>query len=359
MLRPKNIMEQTENYWADFGESKDMRNLSRLGLCLLTAGFASASMADVVLDGQAIPSADITAISIDPSSGDIDITTVGGYVFCDDPANCNGSEPPPPPPPPPDPDAPLSVSVSTSAATAELGDSVAISWVTTSAVSCDTLFGNAAWRQYSPSPLSSGSVTLVMDELGDPVSFKLRCYDADGNRMIRGGNVTVTEPVDNTPTDNGDGTAANCPSPKISKQLHSNWYNFFGGEFPLVADSEVFTYVDRTKYQAYSIQTGDFVGNGNITTVPTDDPIRRVSLAECPGIFNGVPENCLRTQWDGAGATQILYWSTDGTPGTCQLDPNKQYWLNITMVKDEDVSPTDSYCTNPTCSTKVRATLSN
>jgi len=247
---------------------------------------------------------------------------------------------------------------------------VTFTWNTSNAASCEPIFGNVEWRQSTIAPLDSGSVDITMDEATPDIRFRLRCLDPDGNQLIRGTALVVTAPAGNNDTN------PDCPNPQIARQGDSvdTWDELFRNisgsaqGFPNTLDSEVQVNVNPERYKQFSFDTGSFVGAGNLTTVGLNDGIRRMSISECPGVFSEaeVGAECSKEQWTGTTVAQIVYWSTTGSPAsngsqtfpTCQLDPNKTYYLNVTYadfgVEGETVE--GSHCNTSFCAHKIRST---
>ena len=303
-----------------------MRKLNRALLCLLTAGAMSAVNADVIIDGDTIPSAEITTITIEPMSGDIQVTTSTGYTL-----SGGGVTPPPPPP-----TGPVSIlSFEASSMELELGQNVVFSWTTENAASCFARLGNAEWQSYTPSPLASGSKMIRMDTLGT-TKYRLNCVGSDGVVKIRGIDITVNPSiVDNT---------SSCDAPRLTATGTTAWSTFWEAPFPNTATDQRLINVGRPdRFKALSFNTGNYQGSGSVITISnTITPgARRASISQCPGKFDVQPA-CYQ-EW---GNGQILSWSTDGQSGACQLNPNTIYYLNLTFVADEFASPLTSFCTN-------------
>ncbi len=153
-----------------------MRILAKLGLCLAIAGASTPVIADIIFNGTAIPSTDITTIEVDPRTGDVRVTTINDWIVqqgtTTDPTPPPEPTDPPPTDPPPAPDGPISMSFSATPTTVEQGAQVIFSWDTVNAVSCDAKLGNAAWQNTAITPNDPGSASNTLTDLGQHVLFR-------------------------------------------------------------------------------------------------------------------------------------------------------------------------------------------
>lgn len=329
-----------------------MRGLSKGLLCLTTALFASAANADIVIDGQRLSIADIQNYTVSVSATGaytIDITTVEGWVLelgtppppvdCDvtpdDPA-CQEPDPPPPPPPPA---AGLNVTLAASTTTAEFGSTVTFTWTTQDAVACDTKWGNAQWKDFVPSA-AGGSTGIVMDALGE-TQFRIRCTDAADNAQAVGVFVTVDQA-------SGNAACLNNP-PQVSALFETDWRDYLGAFYPNVSNAEQRKLLGRNNAVSVEFNTGNSDIRGLFQTIQVSDPNRFVSVSECKGRFTDAEPGCYNRQANG----QEIQWSTDGTFGSCTLEKNKTYYLNITYV-DVEAANGSTLCDTSSCAFNLK-----
>lgn len=287
-----------------------------------------ASAADLVIDNQTIPGAEISTISISPVTGNIFINTKTGYIVTPD-----DSEPPPP-------DAVSITNFSASPLTINKGQSTALSWTTTNATEC-SLSSNVPNLVLPAVGTASAGLNVTINVTGN-YAFTLSCIDASNGQDTKFVGITVvTEP---TPA----GECKDYVSPLGSGTVVA-WSDFWGISFPGPESTSELTDVPRRSYLALEFNTGNFSDSGafgNVESTATSG--RRLgSLSRCPGDYD-VADDC--QQYWGEG--QTLIWSTEGYPGACQLEPNTTYYFNLTFTDGFD--PVSTQCVDSTCQTLLR-----
>lgn len=323
-------MGQDYHLWAEFGESKDMRKINIASIVLCTLSLSGMAGADIVVDNQSIPGADIQAITISPSSGHIFITTKDGYTV---EKNGGGTTEPPPPPP-----GGVAISSFTISPTNLLvGGVISINWNTSNAVSCAATGGTGPWQMTSFT-LPSGARNLTMNDPGTLV-FTMTCTGQSGDTATRSVTVVVNEVV-----------PSSCPTTTLSGGVEE-WKSFWLVDFPLPTYQNRFASIPRFGYKAIRFNTGNIVDNGKFTTIETTqtDGVRFGTITECPGDFGAAVPNSCRYVWGLGGGVS---WATDGKAGACQLQPNKDYYFNLTFTDGTD--KTKSTCTSTPCVTEIQ-----
>lgn len=307
-----------------------------LGLGLVN-GMATSS-ADVIVDGQSILSADISAISIDPISGDVTVAAGGLYTVTKD------GEPPPGP----------QVAINTLTASSNTileGQSITISWTTTDAESCTPSGGGGGWSSEVISLPGGTSSSLTLATAGTYV-FTLGCTNSTPTSTSR--NVSVQVDSDDPPP-----PASDCPAEYVSPLAGTTgaWSSFWGQNWPAPAYSELVMGVRTAGFRALEFSTGVIVEDGAITTIPhtSTNGNRQAAISLCPGDFTEhLPESsgCYKSMYIGDN----LKWNTmaGSKLGSCDLDPNTTYYLNITFTNGVDPS-TDQCSETSSCRTIIRA----
>lgn len=272
--------------------------------------------ADLILDNQTVIT-DIRGITINPTTGDIRISTVSeDYVV-----TRGGSTPPPTT------DSVAITAFNSSSYQVDVGGQVTVSWSTEFADGCTASGGSGGWSG-SAIALPSGSKQLTLTQAGD-FNFTLTCTGPNGPASD---NFWI-EVLDDEPTP----TTTDCGSVPLSGNV-SSWKSFWRYDFPGPSNSILNTYIPRRGYQAFEFNTGDVVDNGALASVQnvyTGPRPRLGAISECPGDFN-VASECTYT-W---GFTGGISWATNGTPGACQLKPNTTYYANFTFTNGTDPNST-------------------
>jgi hypothetical protein len=304
-----------------------------LGLCLVN-GMTTGS-ADVVIDGQVVQAADISQITIDPVSGDINVSAGGLYTVVRDT----------------DPEAGPSVVINslTASSTSILeGQSVIISWTTTAADSCTPSNGGGGWTSQVIALPSGSSAALTLATAGT-YSFRLNCSNATPSSTFRTVSVTVNAD-DPAPGDD-------CPTPTLAGNTVS-WAGHFTQTWPDPIYAEVTTSIPRAGYLAIAFNTGNFVDDGGIASIQhtSTSGNRLGAISECPGDFSQrLPDTLFRCTYEwyiGGG----IIWNTESGDQSreCNLQPNTNYYLNLTFT--DGVDPTTDRCVTSTgvCRTIMR-----
>ncbi len=375
-------------------------------LCAL-AFIVSTANADIIIDNQSIPSADVNTISISPASGHMFITTIPGYTVTPNVAG----------------DTVAITNFTVSPATVIAGQSATVSWNTANAVSCVASNGVGGWAG-STIALPSGSKSITTSTTGSP-TFTLTCNGSAANdtvsknvvlnvtsantvsitnftaspaTIIEGESTTLSWTTQNasscTPTggtagwsafginlpngsasltlptagtysftltcqDVSAGTAVKstvvivspaageCPASPLSGTT-TLWKSFWLVDFPKPGYDNRFATIPRYGYLALEFNTGNIISNGSIVSIETTvtDGVRLGALSKCPGDFDVTPE-CEYVWGIGGG----LGWATNGTRG-CQLEPNTTYYFNVTFTDGFD--GTSSSCRSSPCITTIQ-----
>lgn len=302
---------------------------------LLWVNGMTVGSADVVVDGQVIDSADISSISIDPVSGDINVTAGGLYTVTRD------SEPP---------SGPNVVinSFTASSNTILEGQSVTISWTTTDADSCTPSGGGGGWSSQSISLPSGVSSSLTIATAGN-YTFRLDCQNATPSSTFR--TVTVQVNSDTEPPE-----PSNCTAPTINGSV-ATWADIFNTQWPDPRLTEQIVAIPRSGYLAIEFNTGNVQEDGGFTTIThtSTSGNRLGSISECPGDFSealpGSVFSCTELMYIGGG----VGWNSFTSPksGFCNLQPNTTYYLNLTFT-DGESSTTDRCEASSSCRTILR-----
>lgn len=315
-----------------------MRKFTVASIVLCTTLMSGLAGADVIVDGQNIPGADIQAIVVSPTNGNIVITTKAG----DYTVQKGDVEPPPP-------GSVVINSFTVSPNELTVGGVVSLNWTTTNAVSCTASGATGPWAA-TVITLPSGVRNLTMNN-ANTYTFSLTCLgSAAGDTMTRTA-VAVVNPV--VPT--------SCPATPLSGSF-DEWKSFWLVDFPMPAYENRFFGIPRFGYRSLRFHTGSIVDNGSFTAVETTqtDGVRLGTITECPGDFStAVPTSC-RKVWGLSGG---LRWATDGRSGACQLEPDTTYYFNLTFgesdLADADgdghiVKKNTSTCTSTPCLTELQ-----
>lgn len=361
-------------------------------------------MADIIIDGQSIPGADIQSISVNPSNGNISVATnAPGYTV-----SKNSSA-----------GLVAITSFTANPSTIVAGGTTTLAWTTQNAVSCTASGGVGGWAGSSIT-VPSGSKVITVASAGTP-TFTLTCNGAGSD--VRSSNVivtatsasavsitgfsaspatinegdfttlswttvnavsctasnggggwagsTITVPSGNkqiTLTTEGDytftltcqgtgsgntaimntavtvnpaGTA--CSAGSLSGTIVA-WTDVFSVAFPGPSYENQFVTVPRLGYHALAFNSGSVADDGKISSVETTQTIgvRLGSISQCRGDFD-VPSECKKVWGIGGG----IRWATNGRSGACQLEPNKTYYFNITYT--DGVNPASTTCTQSPC----------
>ena len=329
-----------------------MRIFAKFGLCLAIASTSPMAMADVVFNGTAVPSADITSITIDPVSGDILINAVNDWTVVQDTGE---PEPPPPPPPPPLPSDELAVALQASVAEINQWEEVTFTWQSVDAVRCVTRLGTPEWKEVVIDPLAGGSATIQMTEFGD-IAFRIFCFDAANAQVADAVNISV---IETAPPEPGpevvDPPTVSCDNPDVTRGSIVEWNEMYqAATFPNTSRLGDTFSISRNSYVAVKFDTGDAVGTASNRAVAISGGIRNIAVSQCPGMFvTDVPEACRQAQGTGS----VHQFSTDGSL-PCNLDANTTYYFNITYADVNDrLDGESSYCGSTNCTVKLETCL--
>ncbi|MDX1460812.1 MAG: hypothetical protein R3348_07125 [Xanthomonadales bacterium] len=319
---------------------KSSTRLMLLGLLLVNG--MTVTHADVVVDGQVIEGADISDISIDPVSGNVNITAGGLYTVTKD------GEPPAGPS--------VVINSLTASDTSILeGESVSISWVTTDADSCAPSSGGGGWSSAS-TPVPSGTAGPFTLPTAGTYTFRLTCQNDTPSSTFR--TVSVNVSADTPPP-----VPSSCPDPALSGAVTS-WFSMFDAVWPSPRYREVIATLPRRGYLAIEFDTGSAVGDGGVSTIThtSTNGLRFGAISECPGDFSEhLPLHPNTGEVDVTACTESWYiggsikWSIGQgyTFGHCHLDPDKTYYVNLTFT--DGVDPLSDDCeSSTTCRTYVR-----
>lgn len=214
------------------------------------------------------------------------------------------------------------------------GDTTTISWSVDNADSCTASNGTGGWAG-SVISLPTGSKQVTVATPGS-YTFTLNCQNAGG------GSDTATTSVTASPV------GVQCVSSPLSADIR-DWNAFWSQDFPRPVYANKDVSLSRTGYLALRFNTGNVVDHGAIATIETTttDGIRLGSISQCPGDFD-VPAEC-RKVWGIGGSVQ---WATDGYARACQLQPNTDYYFNVTFTDGTD--PATTSCSRYPCVTTIQ-----
>ena len=153
-----------------------MRNLNGLKWIYALAIFGTTANADLIIDNQPIPGADISSITISPTTGNIFVSTIPGYDVTK-----STSEPPPP-------GEVAITSFSASPLNITEGQNTTLSWTTANASSCTPTGSTGDWSSHTIG-LPNGSTSILITSAGT-YTFGLTCQGASGDPVSR--SVVVT-----------------------------------------------------------------------------------------------------------------------------------------------------------------------
>ena len=302
-----------------------MRNLNGFRWIYVLAIFGTTVNADLIIDSQSIPGSDISSITISPSSGNLFVSTVPGYIV-----TRSDSEPPPP-------EDVAITSFSASPSVITVGQSTTLSWATVNADSCTPSGGAGGWSSRTIS-LPNGNTAITINTVGSYV-FTLTCQGASGDPAVRNRTVTVNPEPD---------PGSDCPTPSLSG-IEVDWINLFLVDFPMPLYDNRFITIPRTGYYALEFNTGSIMDDGKMSSIETTvtDGVRLGSFSECPGDFDVAPE--CDFIWGLSGGVR---WATNGRAGACQLQPNTTYYFNITFT--DGVNGSTTTCDSSPCITELQ-----
>jgi hypothetical protein len=337
-----------------------MRILAKIGLCLAVASTSTATMADIIFNGTAIPSADITSIQIDPVTGDVLVTVANDWTVQ------QGGEPPPPPPPPPPvveaptPPAGATFWVGMNVSTNEIDqwEDVTFAWTSVGAVRCVTRLGNDEWLAQALDPANPTDIEITMTAAGVDQRFRIFCFDEAGAQVVTQQMITVIEAPEPPPPPPPPPTTetVSCDTSDVQFGDTLEWGEVFASNgFPEINQAGDDFFIGRNGYLAVRFETTDADVNGAIATVALSGGIRNVSISECPGNFvTDTDPACSDLQ----GIGDSLQYTTDLFDTTkCTIRKNKEYFINITYVDVTNRLPTQSStCGVSSCLVRITKT---
>lgn len=160
-----------------------MKIRSVLAASLLLIGFAPVSAEDLILDGQNIPLAGGSSVSINPVTGDITATSANGNLVCTDPG---------------------AVSVSNFSASpnpVEQGQQLSLSWSSSNASSCSALGDLPGWSGASIG--TQGPFSFTVTATPDTYTARVECTNGTNTATSPTLNITVEEGDPDAPTISG------------------------------------------------------------------------------------------------------------------------------------------------------------
>ena len=208
------------------------------------------------------------------------------------------------------------------------GDNTTISWTLANAIDCTATGGTVQWRALSFDGSDGNAVISDINNVGD-YSFDLTCEGLGGDLDI----ATVEVSVE---------AASSCPEPTLDGSVFL-WNDFWetpqGQSFPSVGLSRISKQVASRRFMGIKFNTGNVVDNGQFALINSvfSAGVRLGAISQCEGRFE-VPARCKATWGTGGG----IKWSTDGTPNSCELEPNTDYYVNFTYT--DGVDPDSSRC---------------
>lgn len=382
-----------------------MRKLNGLKWLFALAIISGTANADVIIDNQSIPASDISGISITPNSGDLYVTTIPGYtvektaVYGGDVAinsfsvspntilaggsanlswstanadsctasggvgdwagsvatngtqtittsvegthqftlTCIGLGDP----------AVSNVNLTVNSATAVAitsftaspstiaeGETTTLSWATQNASSC-TASGAVGVDGWSGTVATQSAGTQITIDTAGVYGFTLTCVDAESGEDVSNSVVTVSQ-------------ASMCDEPALTGNIEE-WQSFWQVNFPNPTYDNKFLTITRYGYKAIKFNTGNISSNGRFTTIETTvtDGVRLGAISQCPGDFDVEPE--CNHLWGISGSVK---WATNGQVGSCALEPNTDYYINLTYT--DGTNPSSSTCNSSPCVTTLQ-----
>lgn len=304
-----------------------------LGLGLALTGVASA--ADVYVDGQVIQGTDVTAITIDPASGDINISASGVYTVTRDGGGGQTQ-----------PDVAINSFTASSVDVVE-GTPITLSWVTTDALACTPSGGFGNWASQAINPIAAGTSSAITMTTAGSYLFTLNCTNDKPSSRTR--NVTV-----NVTAAGGGGVPEECNDVTLAGST-TTWSEAFGDTWPNPRYWEGVKHIAKRGFLAIEFNTRFVTKSGGVSTIKhtSTGGTRLGAISECPGDFvNHLPDTASRcTQVWGTGGS--ISWSTSNPgSGDCALQPDTTYYFNLTFT--DGLDPQTSNCTVSDCRTTVR-----
>jgi len=284
--------------------------------------------------------------------------------------------------PPPQPS--LTVNGVSSSTSVEQGDSVTVVWSSQSATSCQASGTFTGW----PGTKALSGTEVFSDTSGIDIgsyTISLRCSNLGGQSPLASVSLNVTDPDEPPPSECstrpllgvGDlstwrrkTTGSNtCKWGTGSSADPSADCRFYDQVWPSAWPSTTVRrdlFIDGNEgreFIAMEFNSGNipFAHEGRLTQeVPqfggASSAAKIFSISKCPGDFN---EDILNAEM-GPGCVRDTFVTESfryggpsssivNDPGTCALQPNTRYFLNIVFTTDEAGTPPDQIQPNPTC----------
>lgn len=256
-----------------------------------------------------------SAVSIDPSTGNVTVRSAAGNL-----TSCTASTPNPP----------TITSFSSNLATVTPGSTFRLSWSSTNTTSCSPDLGSPTIWASLGTLATNGFQDLTAPGTAQTITFRLTC--TNGSQSV---NQTTSVTV-------SSGSGGNC-TPPAGQTVNSSttWNGIFS---PLPWPS--FNAVRRLCVSNGQIQALEFNASSSATqfgTISTSgfpgdgDGLGRISISTSPGCFDGnvLPATCL-----GPTATYPgVSWTNGSSAFACDLTPGQRYYLNFYFPN----------CTSGTC----------
>ena len=249
-------------------------------------------------------SSSVSAVSIDPSTGNVTVRTqVGNYFQCS-----NQTQPPLDP---------IINSFSPSSSTVPPGGNITLSWTSSNTTSCSPQFGSGTnWPNFGVMG-TSGSQSFVAPQSAGTISFQLTC--TNGTQSVsQQTQVTVQQQ-----------TGGSC-DPIFANGSSVTFAGAFGQAWPAYND-KIRQFVSNNQYWSASFTASASAtqfGSINTTGFPQDgDGNGRVSISPSPGCFNAsqLPANCV----GAVAAFPGVSWTNGQSSFVCKLNPGQAYHLNF------------------------------
>lgn len=250
-------------------------------------------------------SASLSAVSIDPSTGNVIVRSSAGNL-----TQCTGAAPPL---------SPVINSFFPSASTVGPGASITLNWSSSNTTSCTPTQGSGTnWPNFGTMGVS-GNQTFAAPQAAGTITFQLTCSNAVGQSATQTTQVTVQ----------GGGGGGNCP-PIFTQGALGEFDVTFGQAWPAYND-KIRQFVTNGQYfglrfTATASQTQ--FGTINTTGFPGDgDGNGRVSISPTAGCFDAgvIGERCV----SAASTFPGVSWTNGQSSFVCKLNPGQSYYVNF------------------------------
>lgn len=284
---------------------------SLAALCLITAAqliFASVAGAQILsldnVSGIALSgSSTISAVSIDPSTGNVVVrSSFGDFNSCTRPSV---------------PDPPAINSFTASSGTVTPGSNFSLNWSSSFTSSCTPSQGGSTNWSNLGTLGTNGSQSLTAPQQLGTVTFQLTCTNAAQQTVTRTTQVTVAQnggtcqPVYSNGSPGEFGVAFGLTWPAYNDKIRQMVSNgqYFSLRFVATNSPTQFGTINTTGFP------GDGDGNG------------QVSISTTPGCFNqsGLGAGCL----SGISTYPGVSWTNGQSAFVCKLNPGSAYYVNF------------------------------